>query len=78
MFLTLRPRADHLPTSSEQGKDVFLFNSGDIVDGTGLAGATPIDGEAILPIIKQVGADFHRGLRRASQSHTSLHGEHAN
>ena len=74
----MRPRADLLPASSEQGKDVFLFNSGDIVDGTGLAGATTIDGEAILPIVKQVGADIHKGVRRASQSHDLLHGEHAN
>jgi hypothetical protein len=37
-----------------QGKDLFMFNSGDIVDGTGLAGATPIDGQDILPIIRQV------------------------
>lgn len=33
-----------------------MFNSGDIVDGTGLAGATPIDGQALLPIIRQVRA----------------------
>jgi hypothetical protein len=39
-----------------QGKDLFMFNSGDIVDGTGLAGATPIDGQALLPIIRQVRA----------------------
>jgi hypothetical protein len=37
-----------------QGKDLFMFNSGDIVDGTGLAGATPIDGQDILRIIRQV------------------------
>eukprot|EP00802_Teleaulax_amphioxeia_P008441 Tamp_08450.p1 GENE.Tamp_08450~~Tamp_08450.p1 ORF type:complete len:541 (-),score=151.44 Tamp_08450:702-2324(-) len=37
-----------------QGKDLFLFNSGDIVDGTGLAGATAIDGQGILPIIRQM------------------------
>jgi 2',3'-cyclic-nucleotide 2'-phosphodiesterase (5'-nucleotidase family) len=37
-----------------QGKDLFMFNSGDIVDGTGLAGATPIDGQDILRIIRQM------------------------
>ena len=37
-----------------QGKEMFMFNSGDIVDCTGLAGATPIDGQDILPIIRQV------------------------
>ena len=42
------------PAERTQGKDVFLFNSGDIVDGTGLAGATPVDGAAILPIVQQV------------------------
>ena len=48
--------ADHARASARavQGKDLFLFNSGDIVDGTGLAGATAIDGQGILPIIRQV------------------------
>ena len=37
-----------------QGRDIFLFNSGDIVDGTGLAGATAVDGAALTPIIRQM------------------------
>ena len=52
-----------------QGKDVFLFNSGDIVDGTGLAGATPVDGAAILPIVQQV-----RFLQRGASATCSIFG----
>ena len=44
---------------SAQGKDLFLFNSGDIVDGTGLAGATPIDGQLLPHIIRQVSSTPH-------------------
>ena len=49
-----------------QGKDLFLFNSGDLVDGTGLGGATSTDGEALLPIIQQVpvGAQSWRVIAR--------------
>jgi len=34
-----------------EGKDLWLFNSGDIVEGTGLSDATKTPGELILPII---------------------------
>lgn len=38
----------------KEGKDLFLFNSGDIVDGTGLSDATQVRGVLITPIIQQM------------------------
>eukprot|EP00290_Baffinella_frigidus_P011167 CAMPEP_0180145142 /NCGR_PEP_ID=MMETSP0986-20121125/17459_1 /TAXON_ID=697907 /ORGANISM="non described non described, Strain CCMP2293" /LENGTH=564 /DNA_ID=CAMNT_0022089393 /DNA_START=72 /DNA_END=1766 /DNA_ORIENTATION=+ len=46
---------EHLKANAAKfGKDLFLFNSGDIVDGTGLSDATEIDGEALTPLIQQM------------------------
>ncbi|KAJ1487164.1 Metallo-dependent phosphatase-like protein [Baffinella frigidus] len=43
---------EHLKANAAKfGKDLFLFNSGDIVDGTGLPDATKMDGEALTPLI---------------------------
>ena len=36
---------------------MFFFDSGDIVEGTGLSDATAVHGEAILPIVRQVPYD---------------------
>mmetsp|Transcript_20753 Transcript_20753/g.42200 ORF Transcript_20753/g.42200 Transcript_20753/m.42200 type:complete len:551 (-) Transcript_20753:138-1790(-) len=45
----------HLQNKAEaEGKDLFLFNSGDIVDGTGLSDATKVRGVLITPIIQQM------------------------
>ena len=32
-------------------KDVFVFDNGDVVDGTGLSTATKVDGGAVLPLL---------------------------
>ena len=33
-----------------QRKDVFFFDNGDVVDGTGLSAATAVDGQAVFPL----------------------------
>ncbi len=40
-----------------QGKDLFFFDSGDIVEGTGLSDATAVHGERILPIVQRMPYD---------------------
>ena len=48
----------HLLTDAAAiGKDVLLFNSGDMVDGTGLSDATDVHGEAVFPLVQQVSFD---------------------
>ena len=33
------------------GRDVLLLDNGDLVDGTGLSNSTPLDGEALFPLL---------------------------
>jgi len=42
----------HLRTAaSARGRDVFFFDNGDVVDGTGLSSATPVAGSAVFPLL---------------------------
>lgn len=38
-------------------KDIFFFDNGDVVDGTGLSNASPIDGEYLFPLLMNVPFD---------------------
>jgi len=45
----------HMKEYAENNNEVFLlFDSGDLIEGTGLSDATPIHGEYIFPIVKMV------------------------
>jgi len=43
--------------AERQKKDVFLLNSGDIVDGTGLSNLSPVNGRQLLPLLTKVPFD---------------------
>jgi 2',3'-cyclic-nucleotide 2'-phosphodiesterase (5'-nucleotidase family) len=38
-------------------KDIFFLDNGDVVDGTGLSNASPVDGEALFPLLMKVPFD---------------------
>lgn len=38
-------------------KDIFFLDNGDVVDGTGLSNASPIDGEVLFPLLMRVPFD---------------------
>lgn len=40
-----------------EGKDVFFFDNGDVVDGTGLSNASPVNGEALFPLLMNIPFD---------------------
>ena len=65
----MRERADAL------GKDIFIFDNGDVVDGTGLSTATKIDGAAVFPLLMAMPYDaLNCGNHELYQSSTVLHG----
>ena len=39
------------------GRDVWLFDNGDVVDGTGLSGVTRVDGAAVFPLLQSMPYD---------------------
>ena len=43
--------------ADQQGCDVFFFNSGDLLEGTGLSDSTPVHGEAVTPLVQQMPVD---------------------
>ncbi len=43
--------------ASERGVELFVINTGDLVDGTGMSDATPIAGEFLTPILRMVPYD---------------------
>lgn len=43
--------------ADERGVDLFVVNTGDIVDGTGMSDATPIAGEFLTPILQMIPYD---------------------
>jgi 2',3'-cyclic-nucleotide 2'-phosphodiesterase (5'-nucleotidase family) len=43
--------------AAERGVDLFVVNTGDIVDGTGMSDATPIAGEFLTPILQRIPYD---------------------
>ena len=54
----LRSFYDHAAVDArKQGRDVFLLNSGDLLEGTGLSDSTPVHGEAVTPIVEQMPYD---------------------
>jgi 2',3'-cyclic-nucleotide 2'-phosphodiesterase (5'-nucleotidase family) len=40
-----------------EGKDVFFFDNGDVIDGTGLSNASPIDGQELFPLLMEIPFD---------------------
>jgi len=38
-------------------KDIFFLDNGDVVDGTGLSNASPVDGEELFPLLMKVPFD---------------------
>ena len=40
-----------------RGVDLFVLNTGDLVDGTGMSDATPVAGEFLAPILKRIPYD---------------------
>ena len=56
-------------------KDVFVFDNGDVVDGTGLSTATKVDGSAVLPLLSSIPYDaLNCGNHELYQSTTVLDG----
>ena len=56
-------------------KDVFMFDNGDVVDGTGLSTATKIDGSAVFPLLTALPLDaLNCGNHELYQSTTVLDG----
>lgn len=43
--------------ASLAGKDVFFFDNGDVVDGTGLSNASPINGQELFPLLMEIPFD---------------------
>lgn len=43
--------------AAQEGSELLVLDSGDLVEGTGLSDATPIHGEFIFPIAQQVDYD---------------------
>lgn len=43
--------------AQERGVELFVVNTGDLVDGTGMSDATPIAGEFLTPILRMVPYD---------------------
>lgn len=41
----------------KEKKDIFFLDNGDVVDGTGLSNASPIDGEYLFPLLMKVPFD---------------------
>ena len=65
----VRERAD------EEQKDVFVFDNGDVVDGTGLSAATKIDGGAVYPLLTALPLDaLNCGNHELYQDTTVLDG----
>ena len=65
----VRERAD------EEQKDVFVFDNGDVVDGTGLSTATKIDGGAVFPLLTALPLDaLNCGNHELYQDTTVLDG----
>jgi 2',3'-cyclic-nucleotide 2'-phosphodiesterase (5'-nucleotidase family) len=56
------------------GEEFFLFDTGDLVEGTGLSDATPVHGQYIFPIAQQVGYD---GITIGNNDFTSARGNTA-
>ena len=40
--------------AAKEGYEFLLFDSGDIIEGTGLSDATPIHGQYIFPLIQEI------------------------
>ena len=43
--------------AASQGKDLWLFDNGDVVDGTGLTAAGSVDGQLLFPLLQSVPYD---------------------
>mgnify|MGYP003386434620 CR=1 FL=1 len=43
--------------AKKDDKDIFFLDNGDVVDGTGLSNASPIDGEYLFPLLMKVPFD---------------------
>ena len=44
-------------TADARGVDLFVLNTGDLVDGTGMSDATPVAGEFLAPILQRIPYD---------------------
>ena len=44
--------ATDLLADSSAGKDVWILNSGDVVDGTGLSNLSPVNGARLTPLVQ--------------------------
>ena len=75
-FGALLSFVQHLRAAGDkQGKDVFFFDNGDVVDGTGLSSATPVHGKAVLPLLTSLPLDaLNCGNHELYQSRTVLEG----
>ena len=59
----------------KEKKDIFFFDNGDVVDGTGLSSATDVDGLAVLPLLAKMPYDaLNCGNHELYQSSTVLDG----
>ena len=49
---------EHMKASAAaQGRDLFVFNSGDVLDGTGISNLSPVNGEEVLPLVRAIPFD---------------------
>lgn len=49
---------EHMKSQAQaQGKDLWVVNSGDVVDGTAISNLTPVNGANLLPLLQQMPFD---------------------
>eukprot|EP01048_Picozoa_sp_COSAG05_P011511 COSAG05_NODE_1086_length_5923_cov_254.414492_4_plen_250_part_00 len=57
-YADLLATIEHLKhTAAANGKSLFIFNSGDVVDGTGISNLSPVNGEALTPLLREIPFD---------------------
>lgn len=60
--------------AAAQGRDVWFFDNGDVLDGTGLSSATPVAGSAVFPLLAAMPYDaLNIGNHELYQSDTVTH-----
>ena len=75
-FGTLNSFIDRLRSAADRShKDIFLFDNGDVVDGTGLSAATEVDGGPVFPLLSALPLSaLNCGNHELYQSTTVLRG----
>ena len=75
-FGTLVSLLEHVRERADaEGRDVFFFDNGDVVDGSGLSASTKVDGAAVFPLLAALPFDgLNCGNHELYKSSTVLDG----